>query len=102
MTLAQRNRESDLETHFVQRVKALGGKSAKFVVPGEAGHPDRLVKLPGRPAFLVELKKRGEEPTPLQAQRLQEWRVAGMMAEAVNNRAMLDLLLSIAMDERRG
>jgi hypothetical protein len=95
MTLARRNRESDLEAYFVQRVKDLGGKAVKFAVPGEAGHPDRLVKLPGTPAFLVELKKRGKEPEPLQMQRMQEWRDAGMLATWANDKLGVELALGV-------
>lgn len=39
-------RESDIESHLVARVKALGGEVRKVVWVGRQGAPDRLVMLP--------------------------------------------------------
>lgn len=38
--------ENELEKKFRERIKDLGGKAYKFVSPGTAGVPDRLVVLP--------------------------------------------------------
>ena len=48
--------ESDVEQRLVKKVKELGGKCYKFVSPGNAGVPDRIVIYNGRTVF-VELKK---------------------------------------------
>ena len=59
-------REKEVETYLRDRVKALGGKAYKFVSPGNAGVPDRVVCLPGGHVLFVELKAPGKKPTPLQ------------------------------------
>ena len=49
-------KESTIERKLVQGVKALGGRVYKFVSPGNAGVPDRMVVLPGGRITFVELK----------------------------------------------
>lgn len=51
--------ERDVERALVKGVEALGGKAFKFVSPGNAGVPDRLVCLPGGRIVFVELKEVG-------------------------------------------
>lgn len=69
-------RERDIEAYLRDQIKRLGGIAYKFVSPGNAGVPDRLVLLPaGRVAF-VELKASGKKPTALQ--ELQQKRIAGL------------------------
>nr|DAR84849.1 MAG TPA: Nuclease [Caudoviricetes sp.] len=48
--------EKDIEKFLVREVKKLGGLCYKWVSPGNAGVPDRIVLLPNRPAMFVELK----------------------------------------------
>lgn len=38
--------EKDVEQYLCKRVKEMGGKAYKFVSPGNAGVPDRLVVVP--------------------------------------------------------
>lgn len=59
-------REKDIESYLRDEVKALGGKAYKFVSPGNAGVPDRLVCLPGGRVLFVELKAPGKGATTLQ------------------------------------
>lgn len=39
--------EEYIEKKLVEKVKFLGGRAYKFISPGNAGVPDRLVVLPG-------------------------------------------------------
>jgi hypothetical protein len=48
--------EKEIEKFLVREVKKLGGLCYKWVSPGNAGVPDRIVLLPNRPAVFVELK----------------------------------------------
>ena len=59
-------RERDIEKYLRERVKAAGGRAYKFVSPGNAGVPDRLVLFPKGRAYFVELKAPGKKPTALQ------------------------------------
>ena len=49
-------KESEIEGRLRDGVKRLGGKAFKFVSPGNAGVPDRLVVLPGGKIIFAELK----------------------------------------------
>ena len=70
-------RENEIETKLVKAVKARGGVCWKFVSPGTAGVPDRIVLMPsGRSAF-VEVKAPGEKPRPLQSARIKLLRRLG-------------------------
>jgi hypothetical protein len=61
--------ESKLEAKFFSLIRsALKGIAVK-VAPIEAGVPDRYVLLPGGRIVLVELKREGEDPSPIQ----REW-----------------------------
>ena len=61
--------EKDIERKFVQMVKNAGGIAPKFVSPGFAGMPDRIVLLPGGRMGFVEVKDTGKKPRPLQLAR---------------------------------
>ena len=63
-------KESDLEARLVRGVKALGGAAYKFVSPGNAGVPDRLVVLPGGIVAFVELKAEGGRLSPMQRRQI--------------------------------
>lgn len=39
--------EEYIEKKLIDKVKSLGGRAYKFISPGNAGVPDRLVVLPG-------------------------------------------------------
>ena len=69
--------EKETERFLIRMVKALGGRSYKWVSPGCAGVPDRIVILPeGRVAF-VELKSEGKTSTDQQKKRQAELRALG-------------------------
>ena len=50
-------RESAIEKYAVQQAGFLGGWAIKLDPTGVKGIPDRLVLLPNRPAFFLELKR---------------------------------------------
>lgn len=62
-------REKVIEQKLVSEVKRRGGICPKWVSPGFDGMPDRIVLLPGRHFGMVEVKRPGERPRPLQASR---------------------------------
>jgi len=53
-----------IERRLVEGVQALGGVAYKWVCPGHAGVPDRIVLLPGGRMLLVELKAKDGTPSP--------------------------------------
>lgn len=62
-------REREIEQKLIDAIRAQGGVCWKFVSPGTAGVPDRIILMPmGRIAF-VEVKSPGERPRKLQLAR---------------------------------
>ena len=65
--------EKDIETKLRQMVERHGGKCLKWVCPGWAGVPDRIVLLPGGLVVFVETKRpKGGVLSKLQ-QKWAEW-----------------------------
>lgn len=59
-------RESEIERILVEEVRKLGGRAYKWVSPGNAGVPDRIVFFPGGQQVFVELKTGRGQLTKLQ------------------------------------
>lgn len=49
--------ESKIEAWLNDQIKNMGGKSYKFVSPGNPGVPDRIYLLPDGRVYFVELKR---------------------------------------------
>ncbi len=62
-------RESKIEKSLKDRVQDMGGIALKFVSPGMAGVPDRIVLIPNGKVVFVELKAPGKTIRPLQLKR---------------------------------
>lgn len=62
-------REKEIEKKLVLSVKKAGGIAPKFVSPGFAGMPDRIILLPGGHMGFVEVKAPGIKPRSLQVAR---------------------------------
>jgi len=86
-------RENVVEEHLRKSVKALRGKAYKFVSPGNAGVPDRLVLLPGGKVTFVELKATGKKATVLQEAKHREIRALGFEVFVIDSKAGVDEFL---------
>jgi len=64
--------EKQIERRLAAGVKELGGKAYKFISPGNAGVPDRLVLLPGGVVKFVELKNASGRLRPVQKLTIKE------------------------------
>ena len=89
-------REKDIEAYLVRRVKELGGVAFKFVSPGHAGVPDRLVCLPGGLAWFVELKAPGKKTRPWQDVEIRKLRELGFRVFVADSREQADEMLNWA------
>jgi len=83
-------REKSVETYLREQVKAHGGKAYKFVSPGNAGVPDRLVLFPGGRAAFVELKAPGKKPTLLQQAQIKKIGSMGFPAFVIDTKQGVD------------
>ena len=78
-------REREIEKKLVDAVKTQGGVCWKFVSPGTAGVPDRIILMPmGRIAF-VEVKSPGKSPRKLQLARHRFLRRLGFKTYVLDN-----------------
>ena len=82
-------KERDIEVLLREGVKQLGGKAYKWVSPGNAGVPDRIVILPGGKVIFIELKQENGRLTRLQ--KVQQQTLRGMGAVAVTLRGAEDV-----------
>ena len=71
--------EKQIEQKLVTETRKKGGLAVKvkFVSPGYAGMPDRLVLLPGGKLAFVEVKAPGKKPRMLQVKRHEKLRELG-------------------------
>lgn len=83
-------RERGIEQYLRERVRAAGGRAYKFVSPGNAGVPDRLVLFPGGRAAFVELKAPGKKPTLLQQAQGEKIRKLGFPVVVIDTKQGVD------------
>ena len=69
--------EKQIELKLVTETRKKGGLAVKFVSPGYAGMPDRLVLLPNGKLAFVEVKAPGKKPRVLQVKRHERLRELG-------------------------
>ena len=88
--------EKDIEKKLRDSIKKRGGWCLKWVCPGWAGVPDRIILLPGARVLFVETKR----PEGGRLARLQEWwheqiRGLGFQVYVTTNEGELATLLLV-------
>lgn len=86
--------ENQVENYLIKKVSALGGKAWKFVSPGNAGVPDRLITYNSK-AFFVEVKRPGGKPRALQKATVAQIRATGMKVYCISTKAQVDELTNL-------
>lgn len=77
-------KEKVVERKLVKAVRDSGGLALKFVSPGMAGVPDRLILFPEGKLVFCEVKAPGEKPRPLQVHRMEQLRALGFRVYVVD------------------
>lgn len=77
--------ESKVDKYLARIVRKAGGVSLKFVSPGKAGVPDRIVVLPGGLVWFVELKAPRKKPRALQRAVMRKMRGLGCHVSTIDN-----------------
>ena len=85
--------ERELENKLKRAVLDRGGLALKFVSPGLAGVPDRLILLPGARIAFAELKAPGQKLRPLQQKRKRQLEQLGFAVYTVDSVAEMENLL---------
>ena len=75
--------EKDVERALVNEVRKLGGRAYKWVSPGNAGVPDRIVIFPGQQPVFVEVKSDTGKLSALQEARIRQLLKLGQRVEVV-------------------
>ena len=78
-------RERSVENYLTRLVEICGGLCLKFVSPGNAGVPDRIV-IQNRQVWFVELKAPGKSEGSLQQYMQDQSRSAGGMCTTIDSR----------------
>ena len=86
--------EKQIERYLVEQVKRLGGRAYKFVSPGNAGVPDRLVCLPGGAVIFVEVKSEGRKTRPLQVIQIGRLRRLGFDVRVIDGKEQVDKIIN--------
>lgn len=89
--------ERSVERYLVQRCNELGILCFKFVSPGHAGVPDRVLMghdtTGAAVTLFIEVKRPGERPRPSQVAMITTMRDHGAHAVVADSRAAVDALL---------
>lgn len=80
-------RERVIERFLTSYAKEHGGRAYKFVSPGQAGVPDRLVILPGGVMFFVELKAPTGILSPRQEKVIKDLSALGARVHVASSKA---------------
>ena len=89
----QKTSEKAIEGYLVKRVKEVCGKAYKWVSPGNAGVPDRIVVFRSGRIIFVELKTARGKLTPLQNLKIKELLSMGCDVRIVRSKEEVDSLV---------
>lgn len=93
-------KENSIETRLRKEVEKLGGKAYKFVSPGNAGVPDRLIALPGKPVMFVETKRpKDGKLSKIQEYQIRRLRELGNRVEVLSSYEQIDKFIRSITDE---
>ena len=85
--------EKRIEAGMRRKVTAMGGLCLKFVSPGCAGVPDRVLLLPGGRVIFVELKTDTGRLSPVQVRVIQRMQKLGIDVRVVYGKEDADKLM---------
>lgn len=84
--------EKHLEAKFCKRIARTGSLPLKFVSPGQAGVPDRIILIPGGKIRFAELKKPGGKLRPLQMYTVKCFRKLGFTVHVVDSTEKIEYI----------
>ena len=75
--------ENKIEKWLNEQVRKLGGKSYKFISPGNPGVPDRIYLFPGGRIYFVELKRIIGKLSNVQVWQREQFRQMGVDVKVI-------------------
>ncbi len=94
-----RQRERQIETYLKLSVERIGGLTRKYVSPGYAGVPDRLVFYKGK-IFLVELKAPGGILSAVQHVEIKRMAQVGIPVIIISSKTEVDRFMKDLVDDK--
>ena len=91
--------EKDVEKYLRDQIEKMGGMCLKFVSPGNAGVPDRLVLLPGGRVWFVEVKQDGGRVRPLQRWWQKKLRAVGIPSLIIKGKTEAEVFITMVKEE---
>lgn len=85
-----RMKESKIEKALKNKVEEMGGMALKFISPGMAGVPDRIVLIPKGRVVFIELKAPGKKLRPLQLKRKSQLELLGFKVYIIDSLQGID------------
>ena len=92
--------ESQLEKNFCLKIKKLGGLPLKFISPGRAGVPDRIVLMPKGKIYFVEMKNEIGKTSLIQDYVFKVFTDFGFKVHIINSVESLENFLSEIKNEK--
>ena len=89
--------EKQIEDFLDECVRPRGGVAVKL---GHSGWHDRIILLPGARMGLLEVKRPGEEPDPLQWERIATARALGFHSGFADTYAGVEAFVKLVSQER--
>lgn len=93
--------EKDIEKYLTAQVKKMGGLCLKFISPGNAGVPDRIILLPWGNIWFVEVKKPGGRIAPLQKWWQRKLQGLGFPAVIIKSQTEAEVFITLIKEEPR-
>lgn len=94
-------RENRVERHLNSEVLKLGGISRKWVSPGVAGVPDRIVIVKGH-VWFVEVKTFDGQLSPIQSREIQRLKNHGASVHVVHGEMGVDTFIKLVRKTIQG
>lgn len=94
-----RQRERQIETYLKSSVERIGGLTRKYISPGCAGVPDRLVFYKGK-IFLVELKTQGGILSAVQHVEIKRMAQVGIPVIIISSKTEVDRFMKDLVDDK--
>ncbi len=82
--------EKEIEKYFGDSLKSLGCLVYKFISPGNAGVPDRIVIAPGGWVYFIELKRPGGRVRTIQHIQMNRLKEHGVYVDVISNKQEVD------------
>ena len=90
--------ESKIENKLKLEVEKHGGMALKFVSPGMAGVPDRIVLMKNGKAVFIELKAPDKKMRPLQTKRKKQIEALGFKVYCIDSFKKVDEFIEKVME----